>query len=519
MNYLRTLSWSGLLTIGLAACPGPHTPYLVKDLSIDDIAKDLAEGRTVSETITQSYIERINDLNPSLNAIIAIAPDAIDQARASDVRRKEGKSLGPLEGIPILLKDNIDAIGMPTTAGSLALANNYPRQDAPLVRNLKNAGAVILGKTNLSEWANFRSSDSSSGWSAVGGISRNPHDLTRTACGSSSGSGVATAVSLAAATVGTETDGSVTCPASINGIVGLKPTVGLISRSGIIPISASQDTAGAMARTVEDTAALLTAMAGSDPSDLATVTADTHRTDYKKFLDANALNGVRIGVLRFLNGYSTQTLAVFETALQTLVAQGVELVEIKNFNFGQMGDDELTVLLTEFKVGLNTYLADTPPRVTARTLTEIITFNLSEPRELAWFGQNLFEESEATKGLKDTDYIRARETTKQSAGPDGIDRLLYEYNTIALIAPTTDPAWVIDPKNGDISSPSATRLPAVSGYPHLTVPMGFVDNLPIGLSFMGPAWSEGRLLALGYAFEQATSARRAPPDPPQGDTE
>lgn len=516
MNRLRAVTYAGLLSVGLSACPGPNASYSVKDVPLGDMAADLAAGRTNSESVTEAYIERINTLNPALRAVIVIAPDALDQARASDARRAEGKTLGPLDGIPILVKDNIDTLGMATTAGSLALANNFPRRDAPLVRNLKNAGAVILGKANLSEWANFRSSDSSSGWSAVGGIARNPHDLTRTACGSSSGSGVAAAVSLAAATVGTETDGSVTCPSSINGIVGLKPTVGLVSRSGIIPIAASQDTAGPMTRTVAGTAALLTAMAGSDPDDPATREADTHKTDYLAALDPNALKGSRIGVARFLDGYTAQTLAVFEAALEMLKAQGAELVEIDTFDFGSMGDNEIIVLLTEFKSGLNAYLAETPPEVTARTLAEIIAFNAAEPRELAWFGQDLFEKAEATNGLGDADYIRAQGAAKTAAGPEGIDRLLAENNLVALVAPTTGPAWLIDPENGDAGGPSATRLSAVSGYPHLTVPMGFVDNLPVGLSFMGPAWSESLLLSLGYAFEQAAPDRRAPPDPAPG---
>ena len=516
MNRLRALGCAGLLSVSLTACPGPNAPYPVKDVSINELAADLAAGRTKSEAITEAYIERINTLNPALRAVIVIAPDALEQARASDARRTEGKILGPLDGIPILLKDNIEALGMATTAGSLALANNFPRRDAPLVQNLKNAGAVILGKANLSEWANFRSSESSSGWSAVGGIARNPHDLTRTACGSSSGSGVAASVSLAAATVGTETDGSVTCPSAITGIVGLKPTVGLVSRSGIVPLSASQDTAGPMTRTVADTAVLLTAMAGNDPDDPATRNADAHKTDYVAALNSDALKGARIGVVRFLDGYSAQTLAVFNTALETLKAQGAELVDIDTFDFGAMGDDELTVLLTEFKSGLNAYLAETPPEVTARTLADLIAFNAAEPRELAWFGQDLFEQAEATNGLGDAEYIRAQGAAKRAAGPDGIDRLLAEHNVIAMVAPTTSPAWLIDPENGDAYGASATRLSAVSGYPHLTVPMGFVNNLPVGLSFMGPAWSESLLLSLGYAFEQAAPARRAPPDPAPG---
>ena len=417
-----------------------------------------------------------------------------------------------IRGLPILLKDNIETRDMPTTAGSLALANNAPGRDAPLVARLREAGAVVLGKTNLSEWANIRSSHSISGWSAVGGLTRNPHSLDRTACGSSSGSGAAVAAGLAPAAIGTETDGSITCPAAVNGIVGFKPTVGLVSRTHIVPISHSQDTAGPMARTVEDAAIVLTAIAGSDPADPATAQADARKVDYRAALDAGSLRGARIGVARFLTGYSQTTDATFEQALQQLRDAGAVLVEIKDGpDAAAIGGAELTVLLTELKVDLNAYLASTDPtQVLTRTLADVIAFNRGEPRELALFDQDLFERAEATKGLDDPAYVEARATSLRLAGPEGIDRLMRDNAVVALVAPTTGPAWMIDIINGDNYGGSATTLPAVAGYPHLTVPMGMAGGMPVGLSFIGGQWDDARILSLGFAYEQASKARRDP---------
>lgn len=513
MRNFTAASFALILAFVLPACSAEETPpYSIVETSIADITADFESGQTNSEAVTAAYIARIETLNPHLHAVIFINPSALDDARASDARRAQGKSLGALDGIPVLLKDNIDVAGIPTTAGSLALAENVPAQDAPMTYNLRAAGAIILGKASLSEWANFRSFGSSSGWSAVGGLVRNPYALERTACGSSSGSGAAAAASLAAATIGTETDGSVVCPSSANGIVGLKPTVGLVSRTGIVPISASQDTAGPMARTVADTAALLTAMAGNDPEDPATTEADAHKTDYASGLDASALQGARIGVIRSDDGFSPETLAVFETALEVLRAQGAELIDVVPDLDEGIGDAEFAVLLTEFKAGLNAYLAGTPEAVKTRTLAEVIAFNIAEPRELAEFDQSIFEAAEATLGLEDPDYISARDMAKQAAGPDGLSRLMAENNVVALVAPTLDPAWPIDLENGDPSIASSSGLPAVSGYPHLTVPMGSVNGLPVGLSFMGPPWSEQMLLSLGFAYEQNANARVPPPE-------
>jgi amidase len=404
----------------------------------------------------------------------------------------------------VLLKDNIEAAGpLPTTAGSLALAANVTGRDAPLVARLRAAGAVILGKTNLSEWANIRSNHSISGWSAIGGQTRNPWALDRNACGSSSGSGAAVAAGLVRMAVGTETDGSVTCPAAINGVVGLKPTVGLVSRTHIVPISHSQDTAGPIAASVREAAILLTAMAGSDPADSATAEADKRKTDYAALLDANSLKGKRIGVMRFASGFGTD--AAFETALAVLRERGATLVEIKKFDDSGIGNNELTVLLTELKADLGTYLRGSPAPIPVRSLADVIAFDKAHARqEMALFDQGTFEQAQKAKGLDDPAYKKARAASFNAAGPNGIDRLLKQYRLVALVGPTMPPAWLIDAVNGDQSAGGgAGSLAAVAGYPHLTVPMGLVRGLPVGLSFIGPKWSEARLLSLGYAYEQA----------------
>jgi amidase len=497
----------------LTACNRERPPVQSLDIanaSLIEVQRALTDRRITSRALVDQYLARIKQYDGPLESIISLNPHARDEAERLDRERAQGKVRGPLHGVPVILKDNIDFAGLPNTAGSLALAKNVPERNAPMVQRLIDAGAIILAKSNLSEWANIRSDFSSSGWSAVGGLVRNPYDLDRSACGSSSGSGVAVAAGFAAAAVGTETDGSVTCPSAINGLVGLKPTVGLVSRTGIVPISHAQDTAGPMARTVADVAAMLGAMAGSDSADAATRDADSHRVDYTNSLNADALQGVRIGVLRFHTGYSPATDKVFETALTELRRKGAVLVDIQKFEFGEMGKFELTSLLTELKADLDAYLAKTPAAVDSRTLAAVIEFNRREPRELAVFGQDLFEQAEKTAGLDDAAYLKAREAAFQLAGPGGIDRLLRENDVVALVAPTTSPAWTIDLVNGDHFSGSSSRLPAISGYPHLTVPMGQVSGLPVGLSFMGPAWSEPLLISLGYAYEQASHARKPP---------
>jgi amidase len=463
-------------------------------------AASAASAAPPAETNVRAALQRIARIDPGLHSVIAVDPTAIDQARRVDASNLRG----PLVGQPVLIKDNIESAGpLPTTAGSLALINNVTNRDAPLVARLRSAGAVIVGKTNLSEWANIRSNASISGWSAVGGQTHNPWAIDRNPCGSSSGSGAAVAAGLVRLAIGTETDGSVTCPAAINGIVGLKPTVGLVSRTHIVPISHSQDTAGPMTTTVREAAELLSAIAGSDPADPATVEADKRKRDYAASLEANSLRGKRIGVMRFASGFGTD--AAFDTALAILRERGATLVEIKKFDDKAIGGNEFTVLLAELKADLAKYLKGSPAPIPVRTLADAIAFNKAHmSEEMALFGQETFEKAEKTKGLNDPAYLKARRISFMAAGPNGIDRLLKAHNVVALVGPTMPPAWKIDAVNGDqISGGGAGSLAAVAGYPHLTVPMGLVKGLPVGLSFIGPKWSEQLLLNLGYAYEQA----------------
>jgi amidase len=488
---------------------------MIAEKSIDELQAMLASGKVEAWKLADIYVERIDQIDragPTLRAVIATAPakDLRADGRDSDARRKAGKSLGPLDGIPVLIKDNIETQNMPTTAGSLALANNDTGRDAPLVAKLRAQGAIILGKTNLSEWANIRSNNSMSGWSAVGGLVKNPYALDRSACGSSSGSGAAVAASLAAAAVGTETDGSVVCPAAMNGLVGLKPTVGLVSRTGVVPISHSQDTPGPMARSVKDAAILFSAMIGSDPADAATADADKHKKDYAAGLSADALKGMKIGYWK--PEMADDLAARFDKALDELRAAGAELVEVKVPDMKGLGEAESLVLHTELKADMATYLATTPASVTTRTLADLIAFNTAhKDSEMPFFGQETFVKSDTTKGLDDPDYKAAREKSQRMAGPEGIDAMLKAGGVQLLVTPTYGTPWLSDPAHGDqFQGPSASELPAVSGYPHLTVPMGLVNGLPAGLSFIGTAYSEALLLNAGYAYEQATHARVAP---------
>jgi amidase len=493
---------AGLALVGLLAA----SPVQAQELAFGSAAEQqaaVASGKTTFEAITRSYLKRIAALDrkgPRLNTIIALNPAAASESRAFD-RQKPSGSL-PLRGLTILVKDNIETRELPTTAGSLALKDNDTHRDAPLAAKLRAAGAVILGKTNLSEWANFRSTHSISGWSAIGGLVRNPYALDRSACGSSAGSAAAVAAGLAWAAIGTETDGSITCPSSMNGVVGLKPTVGLISRSRVVPISVSQDTAGPITRSVTDAALLLTVMAGSDPADAATADADAHKTDYVAALAGATLKGVRIGVLRYTR--SPQTDAAFEQALKELTAQGAILVDVPIPDEAPLDKVEQVVMHSEFKAGINAYLADAAPAVKARTLSDLIAFDDASPREMALFGQEIFLDSAKAPDLSDPAYVNARDTERRLAGPEGIDRMLKEANVAVLVATTNGPASVVDPVNGSRWLGSPSTWPAAAGYPHLTVPMGRVSGLPVGLSFIGPKWSEAELLRLGYAFEQAT---------------
>ena len=453
-----------------------------------------------------TYLARIKVIDkagPKLNAVIALNPDA---AKAEAAARAVQ---GPLAGKVILVKDNIEtADPMPTTAGSLMLKDNRTGRDAPFMAGLRVAGVVVLGKTNLSEWANMRSSVSSSGWSGVGGQTRNPHALDHSPCGSSSGSGAGVAAGLAWAAIGSETDGSITCPASLNGIVGFKPTVGMISRTHVVPISHSQDTVGPMTTSVRDAALMLTAMAGSDPADPATAAADAHKTDFAAGLASASLKGVRLGVLRKAVGSNPKVAALFEKALADLKAAGATLVDIDFVQPPEMGRDEYTVLLYELRTDLAAYLQtlpaasfkDTPP---IRTLADAIAFNKAHAaQELQWFGQDEFEEAEAMTDL--AVYTKARANSLRLAGRDGIDKLLADNRVSFLIAPTAAPAWPIDLVTGDHGiEVGAGSLAAIAGYPHLTVPMGAVEGLPVGLSFMGAQWDDKRVLEAGAAYERA----------------
>jgi amidase len=509
---LRIIVALALVLSATAASAQRLSPYA----SAGEQQAAMTDGRVTSEQLVQAYLDRIAQLDragPKLNAVLALNPRALADARKLDAERRAGRVRGPLHGVPVLLKDNIEtADGTATTAGSVALAKNVTGRDAPLVRRLTDAGAVIIGKTNLSEWANFRSTRSISGWSAVAGLVRNPYSLDRTACGSSAGSGAAMAAGLAAAAIGTETDGSVTCPAAMNGIVGLKPTVGLGSRTFIVPISPDQDTAGPMTRTVADASAVLSAIAGSDPMDPATAQADAHKADYLAALDRDALKGVRIGVWNSWRGRSAGLDAVFDAALAALRAQGAILVDVKGpdeATTSRIGGLETLSLTAEFKAAINGYLASTPTAVTTRSLDELIAFDRAEPRELALFGQEIFEAAAKAPALSDAAYKDGRATARRLA-TEALDHMLADNNVVALVAPSGGPPTIVDPVNGARGVGSPSSLPAISGYPHLTVPMGYVTGLPVGISFIGPAWSEARLLGLGYAFEQASRARREP---------
>ncbi|MDB5423586.1 MAG: amidase family protein [Phenylobacterium sp.] len=503
--------------VALAALAGAAQAQTSPFASAQEQQAAMKAGTLTSEALVKAYLTRISaidDAGPRLNAVLALNPHALADARALDAERKAGKVRGPLHGIPVLLKDNIEsADGAATTAGSLALKDNVTGRNAPIVKRLTDAGAVIVGKTNLSEWANFRSSRSISGWSAMAGLVRNPYSLDRSACGSSAGSGAAIAAGLATLSLGTETDGSVICPAAINGVVGLKPTVGLVSRTFIVPISPQQDTPGPMTRYVADAAAMLTAIAGSDPADPMTAEADAHRTDYVAALDAKSLQGARLGVLRANQGRSGQTDQVYEMALAALKKAGAVLVEVKGPDdaaLSKIAGAEGEALRVEFKAALNGYLAGLPPAVKSRTLDDLIAFDLAEPREMPLFGQEIFEAAAKAPPITDAAYLDKRASATKLAR-EALDKLLTDNNVVALVGPSTGPASIVDPVNSPRGTGSYTTLPAVSGYPHLTVPMGFVTGLPVGISFLGPAWSEARLLSLGYAFEQATHARQDPP--------
>jgi len=497
--------------LALTACSGTESDFT--EAGIAELHDQLQRGEITSVELVDWYIDRIaaiDQAGPALNAIIEVNPDARSIAQSLDSEWRSSGPRGPLHGIPVVLKANIDtADQMVTSAGALALTDHVPPEDAFIVKRLRDAGAVILGKTNLSEWANFRSTRSSSGWSSVGGQTRNPYDPARTPCGSSSGSGVAVTANLTVVAIGTETDGSVVCPAGINGIVGIKPTLGLVSRSGIIPIAHSQDTAGPMARTVRDAALLLTVMTGVDSEDPATSDAEIHH-DYSANLTADGLNGKRIGILRSFYGAGSNpnVEAVYDASIAALAEQGAEIVDDIEINTDGMNDAEYEVLLYEFKADLNNYLSASGAPV--QSLAEIIEYNeANADRVMLVFGQEIFLAAEEKGPLSDAAYLDALADSKRIAR-DGIDGAIEAHRLDAIIAITNGPAWMIDHANGDSFHIGSSSLAAISGYPSITVPAGFASGLPIGVSFVGKPWNEKQLIEIAYAFEQATRARRAP---------
>ena len=491
--------------------------FELNEVTVDDLQARMQSGELTAAAIVEMYLSRIEALNhqgPELNAVIATNPDAISIAEGLDRERSSGRVRGPLHGIPVLIKDNIDtADRMPTTAGSRALEGTIARVDAHVVEQLRQAGAIILGKANLSEWANFRSERSSSGWSGMGGQTRNPFALDRNPCGSSSGSGAGASANLSALAIGTETNGSVVCPANANGIVGIKPSLGLVSRRGIVPIAHTQDTAGPMCRTVRDAAILLGVMCGADPQDAITVEGAARAADdYTRFLDPAGLKGARIGVWRDRFGFHEQVDAVLEEALAALRDGGAEIIDPTDLDsIDDLGQDSYDVLLYEFKADLNKYLAARGPDTQSRTLQDLIEFNESHhDEELRYFGQEIFHKAQEKGPLTDEDYIKALAKCRRLTRDEGIDKVVAEHKLDAIVAPTGGPAWTTDLVNGDHFGGGSSTAAAVSGYANITVPAGHVFGLPVGLSFTGPAFSEPTLLRLTYAFEQATKLRRPP---------
>ena len=504
-------------SLAIAAAAAGAAAQPIVEASVEQLQQSMASGRTSARSITLQSLARIQQLDragPRLSSVIETNPDALSIAASLDRERKAGRVRGPLHGIPVVVKDNIDTAGrMKTTAGSLALVSApAPAADAFIVRKLRDAGAVVIGKANLSEWANIRSTKSTSGWSAVGGLTKNPYGEGRNACGSSSGTGAAVAASLAVVGIGTETDGSIVCPSSANGLLGIKQTVGLVSRSGVIPISHSQDTPGPMTRSVADAAAVLTAIAGVDVDDPATLDARGHiEADYRSFLKADGLRGARIGVARKkVSGYSAHTDALYERAVADLKRLGAEVVDPADIgSLGDYDEEELEVLLFELKDGMTRYLSKRKG-APVKSLEDVIAFNeRNRDRELQYFGQDLFVKAQAKGPLTDSAYVVAAAKSRRLAR-EGIDKVLQEHKLDAIVAPTGSPAWLTDLINGDSFQGSSSTPAAVSGYPSITVPMGNVQGLPVGLSFIGTAWTEGKLLQLAYAYEQGTKHRRAP---------
>ncbi|WEN16427.1 amidase [Rhodanobacter sp. AS-Z3] len=519
--HLAALATALLVTSAAATDASTSPPPEVAYASIAQLQQRMDAGTLDSQQLTTQLLKRIDQLDrsgPTLRAVIETNPDALALARQLDEARASDSKRGRLYGIPVLLKDNVDTGDhMLTTAGSLGLAGAPAPRDAGLVERLRNAGALILGKTNLSEWANFRSSHASSGWSARGGQTRNPYVLDRNPCGSSAGSAAAVAAGLATVAIGSETDGSIICPASMNGIVGIKPTLGLVSRAGIVPISHSQDTAGPMARNVADAAALLSVIAGSDPRDPATAEADRHATDYSRFLDPNGLKGKRIGVVRQFAGAEPNADRVLDQSIAVMKAQGAIIIDpVTVPHLAELGAPQMTVLLYDFKHDINAYLA-TRQGLGVKTLADLIAFNRAHAsEEMPWFGQELFEQAEQKGPLSDKAYTEALAKAKRLSGPQGIDAALKAQHLDALLAPSWGPAFMTDPLlgdhivSGDPTVGGASQPAAVAGYPSMTVPAGFAHGLPVGIVLFGAKWSEPTLITIAYGFEQHARAWQAP---------
>lgn len=522
-SFFKTaaLGGSAVAVSGLTSCSSNpeiqkevnFSQFELNETTVWELQQKMESGALTSKQVCEKYLERINLVDPVLKSVIELNPEALEIAQKLDDERANGEIRGPLHGIPVMIKDNIDTGDkMQTTAGSLALEGNVVEKDAFIIKKLRDAGAVLLGKTNLSEWANFRSTNSSSGWSGRGGQVRNPFCLDRSPCGSSSGTGSAVSANLCTLGIGTETNGSVVCPSGINGVVGIKPTLGMWSRSGIIPIAHSQDTAGPMARSVTDAAILLGALAEFDKND-----AETHLEkgkiykDYTPFLKKEGLKGKRIGIASQLIPSNQKVKELFIDAVQTMQRNGIELVEDLEFEHNRKwGSPSYEVLLYEFKADLNSYL-DEHSTAPVKSLKEIIDFNKKNTdREMPWFAQEIMELAQTKGDLNDEAYLKALEESKCFAGKEGIDALMDEHNLDALIAPTNGPAWTIDWINGDNFNGGSSSPAAISGYPNITVPMGFVEGLPIGISIFGRAWSEPKLLEIAYSFEQITKHRKAP---------
>jgi amidase len=526
----RFLQSSLLATIGGSLLPalagarevpsGPTSrrevePFELDEVTISALQERMRSGNITSQSVTEKYLTRINEIDkqgPKLNSVIEVNPDALAIASALDRERAENRVRGPLHGIPLLIKDNIDTLDrMETTAGSLALLGSKPAQDSFVARKLRQAGAVILGKTNLSEWANIRSSHSTSGWSGRGGQTVNPYALDRNPCGSSSGSGAAVSANLCVVALGTETDGSVVCPASANGIVGIKPTLGLVSRAGIVPIAHSQDTAGPMARTVRDAAILLSALAGVDPRDGTTETSrGKAETDYTRFLDPDGLKGARLGVARKYFGFNDAADLLMGQLIDQMKAAGAVIVDPADLeSHGKFDDTEFTVLLYELKADLNAYLAGRPGA--PKSLQELIEFNEGHAsKEMPFFGQDVFIKAEAKGPLTSQEYREALQANLRLSRQGGIDGLMDKFHLDAILAPTGGPAWITDWVTGDHAAGGSSNAAAVAGYPDISVPAGFVFGLPVGISFFGRAWSEPVLLKIAYGFEQTMKARKPP---------